>query len=90
MSNPIIKSDNPILSAMNEIVSGISALNMPPEPIENNNCENLGRSLFLSESDNMVKHAIEHFRAAIALLNEAYKQKEKDQFTIFQLKIEKK
>lgn len=47
--------------AMLEIISGLSALNMEPQPLNNG-------ELFLSENDAWVKHAVEHFQAAIELI----------------------
>lgn len=63
MSKPITNYDEPIRGVFHELISAESALNMPPEPIEPD-ADSRG---FLSETDAMVKHAMEH-------LHEAFKQ----------------
>lgn len=62
MSKPItdVAERDALQSAMCEVVSGISALNMYPEPN--------GKEGFLSQTDEMAKHSIEHFSAAFDLL----------------------
>lgn len=50
-------------SAYEEIASGISSLNMPPEAIPGKEDEE-----FLSDKDIWAKHAVEHMRAALDLL----------------------
>ena len=70
MSSPF-KHDPPTINgAITEIISGISALNMQPDPITNIPNDSMG---FLSETDAWVKHSIEHFRAAIQVLREVEK-----------------
>ena len=59
MSEPFrLHGDNPIHSAMLEIISAMSALNMPPEPLAKPEGE------YLSETDVWAKHAMEHLNAA--------------------------
>lgn len=62
MSEPMTGCKNPIQGAILEIISGISALNMPPDPIDPPEGD------FLTERDRMVKHSLEHFNAAIDYL----------------------
>lgn len=80
MSDPILKYEDPIQGALNELVSAMSALNMEPDPIEKTleilSKENLGRPVFLTERDNWVKHSYEHLHAVFMLLNEAHKERE--------------
>jgi len=66
MSKPFDYKSDFINGAMLEIISGRSALNMPPEPIPEEDQEpNNG---YLSETDGMVKHSMEHFCQAYSLL----------------------
>ena len=51
-------------SIVSEIISGISSLNMNPDISILNNNE------YISDQLGQVSHAIEHFNAAIAVLNE--------------------
>ena len=64
----IPRTKEKVLEASNEIVSGISALNMPPQELENPPED----ARYLSELDFWAKHSVEHFRAALQLLNEVY------------------
>jgi len=85
MSEPLVfqpdSHDNPIQSAMNEIVSAISALNMEPDPLP------VPEGKYLSEVDGWAKHAVEHLQAAIQTLNHACKERENLQFKLLQASI---
>lgn len=86
MSTPNKSYENPVQGALNEIISAMSALNMPPEPIEEPNkvtCDY--RPLFLSETDGMVQHAMEHMSAACEVLYKAYQEREGYQHKIYRL-----
>lgn len=75
MSVPMTTCTDPILAAMNEIMSGMSALNMPPDPIPK---ETLGEDdMFLSDTDRMASHAIDHLHAALTFLNKAHREVDK-------------
>ena len=67
MSSPFEPTEHFANIAVSEILSGTSALHMPPEPIpvEKQKPENHG---YLSETDFMVKHSIEHFHQAAKLI----------------------
>jgi hypothetical protein len=60
-------TEDPILSAMHEIMNAISALNMPPQPIHptEQRPDNNG---YLSDVDYWAEHAVEHMRAALECL----------------------
>lgn len=58
MGKPMLNMKSATHGAITELLSGVSALNMPPDPLEK------PTGPFLSESDRWVKHAIEHFDAA--------------------------
>ena len=62
MSTPRDYYSNPVYGAILEIMSGMSSLHMNPSPIP-------GEEGFLSDTDDNVKHAIEHFQQAIKLLD---------------------
>lgn len=64
MSKPREHKDN-IHGAILEIISGVSSLNMKPQPIEPPE----GSMGFLSESDGNAKHAIGHLEQAVKMLN---------------------
>ena len=57
-----------VLHVAREISSGISALNMPPQEVENPPKD----AEYLSELDYWAKHSVEHLQAALQLLNEVY------------------
>lgn len=61
MSKPRKDYDDKKQGAIIEIISGLSALHMEPMPLNNG-------ELFMSDNDHWVKHAVEHFHAAIELL----------------------
>ena len=67
MSKPNNYKSGFVNGAMLEIISGRSALNMPPEPIPENEQEPDNNG-YLSDIDGMVKHSMEHFRQAHKLL----------------------
>ena len=62
MSTPRDNYTKPIYGAILEIISGMSSLRMYPSPIP-------GEEGFLADTDDNVKHAIEHFQQAIKLLD---------------------
>jgi hypothetical protein len=80
MSTPFVDCEDPIQGALNEVVSTISALNMEAEPIP-------GASGYLSQTDAMAKHAMEHLHAVFVLIQRAEQQREKDRIKIWRLEI---
>lgn len=65
MSEPFRVSDFPqnnLAAAIQEVISGISALNMEPRPLTN------PEGKFLSETDYWVDHSLEHFHRAIEMM----------------------
>lgn len=87
MSDPTLTYEDKIQGALNELVSAISALNMPPEPIENVE-PNEYRPLYLSETDGMVQHAMEHISATLKLLDEAHRERESLKMQVYRLVIQ--
>lgn len=83
MSDPIESRDEPIRGALCEIISGMSALNMAPEPRDHAPDE-----FYLSQVDAMAHHAMEHFQVACRMLNRAEQEKEKLQWEIHKLRCE--
>src|SRR3989304_2715021 len=80
MSDPFLNHENPISGAVSEVISGKSALNMPPEPLRDGaDADEVLKAYkaapneneFLTDLDHYAKHAAEHFAAAIALLERA-------------------
>lgn len=67
MSTPFEPNERFANIAVSEILSGTSALHMQPAPIpvEKQEADNHG---YLSETDFMVKHSIEHFHNAAKLI----------------------
>lgn len=63
--DPILDWHDPLQGAAHEIISAMSALNMEPEPLE------VPEGAYLSERDRWAKHAMEHLRAALELLQRA-------------------
>jgi hypothetical protein len=61
----MLEREDPMHGAVHEIISGISSLNMEPDPVTN------PKGPYISDLDKGVNHAIEHFDAAIALLQRA-------------------
>jgi hypothetical protein len=64
MSEPDLSNEAPLQGAVHELISGMSALNMQPCPIE----PVPEGAVYLSERDYYVKHAMEHFSAAARYL----------------------
>ena len=60
-------SAQPLHGAADQIMSAMSALHMPPEPVYGP----LEPGAYLSDSDHMVRHALEHLRAALDYLRAA-------------------
>lgn len=76
MSKPFRDDKNyPISSAISEIISGMSALNMAPDPIDPEE-KVTHRPVYLSECDAWAKHSMEHFRAALDRLRSLSEPKE--------------
>lgn len=71
MSDPKTTTDDPIRSAMSEILSAQSALNMYPDPIPPNSDE----PRHLADSDRWAQHAQEHLVAAFDLIRQAYDER---------------
>ncbi len=67
MSKPFTNYEDPIHGAISEIISGLSSLNMDPQPIE-------GVKGYLSETDVWAKHAVEHLKEAIQQCRKASDQ----------------
>lgn len=65
MSDARITWKVPLHGAAHEVISGMSALNMEPSPLEK------PTGTYLSETDYYVKHAMEHFSAACQLISKA-------------------
>lgn len=74
-----INVSNPVQSALNEVVSAMSALNMEPRPLDKPEGD------YLSERDAWAKHAMEHLRAAVQLLNKAWQDREKASLEVWRL-----
>lgn len=88
MSKPILESENPIQGAMNEVVSAMSALNMEASPVQPAPVrEPDSRPIYLSESDEWAKHAMEHLHAVATLLNRAHQEREAYQAKIYRLEV---
>ena len=77
-------------SALCEILSAQSSLNMPAEPTEpTTSPETLAyRPPFLAESDATAAHALEHLRAAFALCNRAYGAMESLKTQVYRLAVQ--
>jgi len=74
MSAPITRAlpdPNPIQSAMNELVSAMSSLNMAPQPMKYD-----PKDFYLSQVDAMAAHSMEHMRATFDLLRQAEQERE--------------
>jgi len=84
MSDPITKTSDPLHAALHEVLSGISSLNMPADPIPEEIAKN-DPIAFLTKTDANVKHALEHFRAAFDLINRAMQEREKLRTKIYRL-----
>ena len=70
MSEPVRTAVDPVHEAVCEIISGLSALNMPRDPIAEDNLDDYAKSTrYLSETDAMVKHSMDHFHQAITFLS---------------------
>ncbi len=63
MSLPVTDCDNASVGVIHELISGMSALNMEPRPMDNPPED----AQYLSETDEHVAHAMEHFQAAFTL-----------------------
>ena len=63
--------------AVSEIVSGMSSLNMMPNPIpdQEQQSDSIG---FLSDTDYNVQHALEHLQAAVQVISAAQKTWDKE------------
>ena len=64
MCEPFDNYEEPLRGVSSEIISGMSSLNMEPEPVkEPGNCNG-----YISDLDENVKHAMTHFKKAFDLL----------------------
>lgn len=70
MSKPITETNDPLHSALCELISGMSALNMPPQERKHTQQE-----FYLSEVDENAHHAMEHLRAVAELIDQALKER---------------
>lgn len=78
MSEPIEVTKRFMHNAVNECISGMSALNMEARPVseeEQKKIFDCQGYIFLSESDEWVKHAYEHFRAVCDNVRKAEQKK---------------
>jgi len=83
VSAPKEQYEAPLQGALNELVSAMSALNMPPEPLA---VPPEARSpVFLTQCDGWVKHSYEHLHATFVLINEGCQLMEKLRWENFQL-----
>lgn len=75
MSDPTPNFDQPVHSAVHEIISAMSALNMPPSPETDEamlaDIEKKQGVVYLSQSDKWAAHAMEHLQTAVELLRTA-------------------
>lgn len=76
-----------IQSALSELQSAESSLNMYPDPQECANCgiAMVGRNLYLSQTDSNATHAIEHMRAAFQLMSMAFGAQEDLKIQVWRL-----
>lgn len=92
MSTPIdhemVSPLNCAQSALNEIVSAQSSLNMHPDPIAVPGRDAPENGYYLSEVDGNAKHAMEHLRAAFALVNKAHQAQESLKTQVYQLVVQ--
>lgn len=88
MSEPRRDYQDALHGALLELTSGVSALNMHPEPIPE--AQQTDSSGYLSDVDGWVKHSVEHFRAALELVNKGMQDLERLKFENFRLKEENK
>jgi len=72
-----------IQSALCEIVSAMSALNMEPDPLK----VPIGKGFYLSELDGWAAHCMEHLHAVFEYLSEIYQERARDRDKIFRLEL---
>ena len=85
MSEPFTgTSDNPIQTAIHEMISAMSALNMEPDPIP---VPDDGQIHFLSERDKWAAHCMEHLHSAFQLLNQAHSENLRLKDTIHRIRV---
>ena len=75
-----------IQSAMCEIVSSTSSLNMHPDPLTDTGDPN--EQGYLSEVDGNARHSVEHNRAAFDLLRKAAQAQESLKWQVYRLVIQ--
>lgn len=80
MSAPFPDHDDPLRGAMSELVSAQSSLNMYADPIP-------GATGYVSETDANVKHAMEHLRAVLELLNRVWRVREADRMKFHRVQL---
>jgi len=69
MSEPRRTAEDPVHEAVCEIISGLSALNSYADPIPEERLDSYAKQTrYISETDAMVKHSVEHFHQAITFL----------------------
>lgn len=73
--DPESAGSNPLQNAICEIISGLSSLNMEPDPIPEDKLTENDR--YISQRDRWVKHSVPHFREAIQSIRFAIADKEK-------------
>jgi len=77
MSEPRTQYEVPLQGALNELVSAMSSLNMPPEPLPPPILEEGdGRVVYLSELDGWAKHSYAHMRAVFDLITQGQQKME--------------
>ena len=67
MSDPREEYDCPMQGVVHELISAMSALNMEPSPIDSPK----KNAIYLSETDEMAKHSMEHMNAAMVCARKA-------------------
>ena len=94
MSTPInpnnVQPRSALQSALCEIISAESSLNMPPDPIpyDEGRDGDLERARYLSEIDCNASHAMEHLRSAFALVNRAQQAQEALKTQVYRLTVQ--
>jgi hypothetical protein len=79
-----------IQSALCELVSAESSLNMEPDPIFDSIPPGTPYNGYLSEKDGNAKHAIEHMHAAFRLMNMAHHDQEALKTQVYKLVVQLK
>lgn len=85
MGKPFLDAENPIQGALCEVISAMSSLNMAPEPMEHD-----PKHFYLSQTDAMAAHAMEHLQAVCKLLRRAEHEREMFRVEACRLRIQLK